>query len=221
MKKSISVTLTHYRRVDLLRETVKSFLKTNTYPIDEFFIIDDSADIEIADIIKSEFSDIATIIVNEKNMGQRKSIEKLFNRCTGEYIFHLEEDWLFDCDPSEYVRQSLVILERIPHIHQVHVRHQYDDPHPTVGNVIYIDNIGFRYLDSDFRGTWNGFSFNPGLRRKSDIMSMFPDGISSFPDEKALSLHTRRFNYKAVRLENTVCRHIGWGRSTQTNGRGF
>lgn len=220
MKKRISVTLTHYNRVDLLRETVKSFLSTNTYPIDEFFIIDDSADIQIADIIKSEFSDIATIIINEINIGQRKSIEKLINRCTGEYIFHLEEDWLFDCDPSDYVHQSLNILEEAPHIHQVHIRHQYDDPHPTVGDVVYVNNIGFRYLDNDFRG-WNGFSFNPGLRRKSDMMKMFPDGISCFPDERALALHAKQFNYKAVRLENTVCRHIGWGRSTQANGRGF
>ena len=35
------------------------------------------------------------------------------------------------------------------------------------------------------------------------------------------SIHTKKFNYKAVRLENTVCRHIGWHNRTQIGGRGF
>ena len=106
-------------------------------------------------------------------------------------------------------------------IYQVYIRHQSDDPHPCVGEVNYIDNIGVKFLDNNWRGCWTGFSFNPGLRRKSDLKRIFPNGLVEFKDEMQASLHSKKFNYKAVRLEETACRHIGWDCPTQQEGRGF
>ena len=50
---------------------------------------------------------------------------------------------------------------------------------------------------------------------------MFPNGLIEFKDEMQASIHTKKFNYRAVRLENTVCKHIGWGNRTQHGGKGF
>jgi hypothetical protein len=221
MLDKITVTLTHYRRLDLLYKTINSFIKTNTYPIDQFLIIDDSGDRHFSDEIIRLYSDIATVIVNDKNMGQRKSIDKLLKYCNNEFFFHLEEDWLFDNTNPEYMLDSLKILKNRLDINQVHIRHRDDDPHICFEDINYVDNVGFRFLDPDFRGEWNGFSFNPGLRRKSDILKMFPNGFVEFDDERQASIHTRKFDYKAVRLVNTVCKHIGWGRGTQEKGIGF
>lgn len=220
MEEKISVTLTHYRRLELLDRTISSFLKTNKYPVDEFFIIDDSGDDYYNSQIKAKYSDVATIIINSQNIGQRRSLDILFNSCKNDYIFHLEEDWLFDTD-TPYIEQSMLILKNKLDIHQVHIRHRNDNPHPVIGDIQYVQGVGYKFLDSDFRGVWNGFSFNPGLRRKSDLLKMFPKGLVEFKDEMQASLHTRKFNYKAVSLENTACRHIGWGVTTQSNGRGF
>lgn len=221
MNEKISVTLTHYRRLDLLDQTIESFLKTNQYPIDEFFIIDDSGDKYYSTYIADKYKDIATVISNEHNIGQRKSLDIIFNACKNEYIFHLEEDWLFDAPPSSYIKDSIIILRNNPDIHQVHIRHHSDNPHCVVGCVYAIDGVQFRFMDPDFMGVWNGFSFNPGLRRRSDILKMFPNGLIEFKDEMQAALHTRKFNYKAVCLENTVCKHIGWHARTQINGRGI
>ena len=50
---------------------------------------------------------------------------------------------------------------------------------------------------------------------------MFPNGFAEFKDEMQASTHTKKFNYKAVRLENTACKHIGWDNPTQRGGKGF
>ncbi len=220
MKEKITVTLTHYKRLDLLKETLDSFFSTNNYDIDQLLIIDDSGEKYYSNKIKKLYSN-ATVIENAENIGQRRSIDKLLKNCNNEYIFHLEEDWLFDSDSNNYIESSMKILKNNPNIYQVHIRHQNDDPHPCIGEVNYIDNVGFRFLDNNWRGTWTGFSFNPGLRRKSDIKKMFPNGLIEYKDEMQASIHTKKFNYKAVRLENTVCRHIGWHNRTQIGGRGF
>jgi len=221
MNEKISITLTHYRRLDLLDQTIESFLNTNQYAIDEFIIIDDSGDEQYSRYIIDKYSNIATILINKENLGQRKSLDILFNRCKNEYIFHLEEDWLFDGASCTYINDSLLILKKNLDIHQVHVRHHNDNPHYVVGDIHYVDGVGYRFLEPDFMGVWNGFSFNPGLRRKSDIMKMFPCGLIEYKDEMQSAIHTRKFNYKAVCLENTACKHIGWNNRTQINGRGF
>ena len=220
MKDKITVTLTHYKRLDLLKETLDSFFSTNNYDIDQLLIIDDSGEKYYSNEIKKLYSN-ATVIENAENIGQRRSIDKLLKNCNNEYIFHLEEDWLFDSDSNNYIESSMKILKNNPNIYQVHIRHQNDDPHPCVGEVNYIDNVGFRFLDNNWRGTWTGFSFNPGLRRKSDIKKMFPNGLIEYKDEMQASINTKKFNYKAVRLKNTVCRHIGWHNRTQIGGKGF
>ena len=220
MKEKITVTLTHYKRLDLLKKTLDSFFSTNNYEIDQFLIIDDSGEKYYSNKIKKLYSD-ATVIDNNKNIGQRRSIDKLLKNCLNEYIFHLEEDWLFDSESNNYIESSMKILKNNPDIHQVHIRHQNDDPHPCIGEVNYIDNVGFKFLDNNWRDTWTGFSFNPGLRRKSDLDKMFPNGLIEFKDEMQASIHTKKFNYRAVRLENTACKHIGWGNRTQYGGKGF
>lgn len=217
----VSVTLTHYKRIDLLDQTIESFLHTNSYPIDEFLIIDDSAEDYYGSYIAEKYKDVATIIINDRNIGQRKSLDILFSKCKNNYIFHLEEDWLFDTDSVDYIDNSLTILKAYPNIHQVHIRHQSDYNHSTVGDTQIINNIKFKYLDSNWNGMWNGFSFNPGLRRGRDIQLMFPDGLCSFPDECQLAMHSRNFNYRAVTLFNTVCKHTGCNNRTQINGRGL
>jgi hypothetical protein len=218
----ITVTLTHYKRIDLLQQTIESFMRTNLYPISEFIIVDDSGDKSYSDKIIELYSNKIRVIVNDENIGQRRSIDRLLQESNNDYIFHLEEDWLFEgTEPQSYIEDSIRILENNKNIHQVHIRHQNDDPHPTIGDDCYIDNIGYKFLDNNFRGVWNGFSFNPGLRRKSDLHRMFPNGLIEFKDEMAAAIHVRKFNYCAVRLTRTVCRHIGYEHGTQTGGRGF
>jgi hypothetical protein len=209
----VTVTLTTCNRVDLLEKTIQSFQDTNTYPINEYIIVNDDLTYKKdVDSIFKHFKN-CTVIHNPNNIGQKKSLDIAFSSAKNEYIFHLEDDWFFD-SANSYVQNSLHILVNFQDIHQVWVRHEYDTPHKTKPGELSYNEIQFKEVDNNYAGCWNGYSWNPGLRRKSDYLKMFPNGISQFKDELQCALHTRNFNYKAVMLQPTSCYHIGYDRST-------
>lgn len=212
----ITVTLTHCNRLDLLNQTIQSFRETNTYPIDEFLIYDDSADDNTYRLLMERFGDECSIFHSSERIGQRRALDTLFTASRNDYIFHLEDDWLFDTS-NQYIENSIHILDNDPTIHQMWVRHPDDNPHKTIGDCSFIDNVGYFLVDPDFRGVWNGFSWNPGLRRKSDYIKMFPNGFQDVGDEMKCSQHSRSFQYKVVRLKDTACHHIGHQSSNPNN----
>lgn len=207
MNEKITITLTHYNRLDLLERTISSFLETNSLAFDEFLIYDDSGNPDITNILKTRYKDF-TILGEEKSIGQRRALDMLFNVSKNEYIFHLEDDWFFDSN-NQYMENSLKLLTNHPDVHQIWVRHSHDTPQKTVGDVQNFEGIEYYQLDPNFRNEWNGFSWNPGLRRKSDYLKFFPNGFYPIGDELKCSLHSRQFNYKVLQLKATACYHIG------------
>ena len=106
--KKVTVVLTSCNRVELLDKTIESFHKHNTYPIEEFIIIEDSTDIKAIKHIKNNYSDY-TLIFNEENLGTFKSIDKAYSQVNTPYIFHLEDDWKFVREG--FIEDSMKILE--------------------------------------------------------------------------------------------------------------
>jgi len=219
--KNITVTITSCGRIDLLKRTIASFLETNTYPIYEYVVIND--DPPSKHLVDEVFANLDNcncrikIIHNPENIGLKRSLDIIFNMVTTEYFFHLEDDWFFE-HKNSYIEDSLTILENSPDIHQVWVRHAYDTPHPVIGVMLTCNGIEYHELQNNFNGVWNGYSWNPGLRRKSDYMRMFPNGVAEFKSEMECSVHSRKFDYRVVQLQNTACYHIGYDRSTRPDG---
>jgi len=209
----ISVVLTSCGRHDLLDQTIVSFNNTNTYPIDEFIIINDSGKDEDFDYLRKKYTPNFKIIHNNKQLGQLKTIDKAYDFANNFYIFHLEDDWLFE-EKNYYIENSLSILDNNYDIHQVWLRHEYDNPHKCKTEEIDLDGVKAFEVERNYQDVWNGFSFNPGLRRKTDYNTMFPNGYSEFADEKECAIQSAKFDYKVIRLKNTTCRHLGYGRST-------
>lgn len=204
----ITFTLTSCGRPDLLDITLASFVEHNTCPIPCWIISEDSGDPgilqEVRDIVDKHLGDkigISYRVIGGPKVGQRKRLDQMFKMVDTDYIFHCEDDWEFDS--SGFIESSLAIMALQPDVNQVWVRHQDDTPHKCLDDMT---------MDPNFMGIWNGYSWNPGLRRKWDYDRMFPDGVSAFEDEAACAIYTRKFNYKAVSLRNTACRHIGYGR---------
>jgi hypothetical protein len=213
MKIPISFTITSCDRINLLEKTLDSFTLINNYEIDEFIMSDDSCNREISNYLIKKYGDKFNIISNEPRVGLSKSLDNLFSNAKNEYIFHCEDDWMFDKNPN-LISDSLSILIENPDIHQISVRHDYCTPHKPVGEKQFTStSVEYWILSQQFRSTptqvWNGYSWNPGLRRKSDYLRMFPNGVSEFGDEYDCAEHTRKFNYKSAILVNTSCYHIG------------
>jgi hypothetical protein len=210
----VSFTITTCNRLDLLEQTLNSFFELCKFPFHEYIMIDDSGDDSVYNQLQIQWGYKFKIIQNNPKIGLSKSLDKLFNECNSEYIFHCEDDWLFDSNPS-IIEDSLSVLQEYSYIHQVHIRHIYDNPHKAEEQLYSTLNfVNFRKLPW-WRNEWTGYSWNPGLRRKSDYQIMFPNGIQEFGDEIECSKHSMKFDYLAVLLENTSCKHIGYDRHTE------
>jgi hypothetical protein len=213
MKTPITFTITSCDRIDLLEKTLNSFMSINNYEIDEFIMSDDSGNEEISNHLKTKYGDKFKIISNNPKVGLSKSIDNLFRSAKNEFIFHCEDDWMFDTNLN-LINDSLSILTENPDIHQVSVRHNYCNPHKPSGEKQTTSTlVEYWILNQEFRSTptqvWNGYSWNPGLRRKSDYLKMFPNGVSEFGDEYDCANYTKKFDYKSAILVNTSCFHLG------------
>ena len=78
MESRVSVVLTSCNRMDLLRRTIESFNAMNTYPIEEFIIVEDSANKEMHKILCDLYPDY-TLLLNGVNMGLIDSIDRAYS----------------------------------------------------------------------------------------------------------------------------------------------
>lgn len=216
--KSVTFCMTSCNRNDLLFKTFNSFIATNAdnYYIAKWLIKEDSGIESVAEEIRKKYPFVE--VISGKQLGQCESIDTMYNLVKTDYIFHCEEDWYFEGN-SKFLEQSLQILEAHPDIHQVWIRKNVQN---WTHNYSKFEDFMFGYIKDKHLDMWNGFSWNPGLRRLSDYKTMFPNGFKEFskvyksgaPAERECMLHTRNFNYKAAILKDCVCDHTGSNRST-------
>ena len=209
----VTFVITTCGRLDLLDRTLESFFNVCKYPFTEFIMSDDSEDDSVYTELVNKWGNKFKIVQNKPKLGLSRSIDRLYDIVQTEYIFHCEEDWFFDSN-TNLIEDSLSILQEHEFVHQVHVRHIYDTPHKPEEQLYSTLNFtNFKKLPL-WQNVWTGYSWNPGLRRKSDHNTMFPNGVSEFGDEVECSKHSISFNYLAVVLEHTSCFHIGYNRHT-------
>ena len=186
--KSVTVVITSCDRPGLLEKTLDSFMKYNTYLIKEYIIIDDSGKIGINDFLLDKYSTKnINLLYNKKNMGQVKSIDKAYEYVTTKYIFHCEEDWEF-LKPS-FIELSFDILANDPKIYTVWLRPHSDTSNHPIELAQKFKNYynmkkDFTYHDRGIEYIWSGVTFNPGLRRTSDMLLYHPYSINIEKDDQ-------------------------------------
>lgn len=220
--KKVTVCLTSCNRFDLLSQTLNSFFSLNTYPIEKFFITEDSTSTEMKDSILQNYGDRVELIFNEVNKGPYRSSDYMYNKVDTQYIFHCEDDWLFR-NNANFIQQSMDILEERPDVHQVWIISENVHPHAIEPAVLQTTTgVNYKMVNADHGGGWCGFSGNPGLRRKSDYLKIFPNGFQEFIipgkpivyTEHNCNLNAGKHGYRAAILLDSACEHIGYGQST-------
>jgi glycosyltransferase involved in cell wall biosynthesis len=225
----VSVCVTSYGRIQSLDQCILTFLNLNTYPIERFIVLEDNPAVDLV-LLKNKYPDV-DFLKNESRIGQIKSIDKIYNMIDTEYIFHIEDDYIFGGNKN-FILDSIEILSRRPEIHQIWCRHSHDHMAENEGsyktlfenNILSIgNNIKYRMVSVPNTGNWCGFSFNPGLRRKSDYNKFFPNGYAEHMDnenepgvitEYKCNLIAMKNNYRAAHLFNGCCYNTGYNTST-------
>lgn len=214
----VTVCLTSCGRPDLLERTLKSFFEFNTYPIADFLIYEDDPNVYNQGVNNIAEKYEVKLFGDKKNVGQIQAIDRLYGMVDDDcqYIFHLEDDWEFYS--SGFIEQSLEVLRSDPKIINVWIRNDLDtNGHPVERVIKNAGSVRYRMMAPVYRSIWHGFTFNPGLRRKSDY-----DKIGSYSkitafdpknpaqSEAAIGRRYFRMGYKAAIIEGAgFVRHIG------------
>lgn len=208
----VTFVATSCGRFNFLEQTIRTFKQYNTYPIDKYYIIDNSCQFNKVDLIKSFFSDEdnVEIIFNENNIGQVSSIDKIYSLIDTEYIFHCEDDW--DFYDSGFIEQSLEILKENKLISNINLRTRFSGDRGSMHPIeetkhLTSNNVGYYLYVTNFLNEYHGFSWNPGLRRLSDykIIGTYKDYIN----EQGANKKYYELGFRAACLEKCYCKHSG------------
>ena len=206
-----SLVVTSCGRFDLLRRTLESFDRYNTAPIREVFITEDSGDSVVESCVPEHWRPFTRCFINRPQLGQLRSIDLAYGHIQTPWIFHCEDDW--DFYRPGFIEDSRQLLDNDPKALQVWLRSYHHDlaihsPYVRLGERQVVGAIPNYRLYSD-KADWQGFSFNPGLRRLDDYQKHAP--YAQFSGEKDLSKLYAANNRYALILENDAVLHTGFG----------
>ena len=169
--RGVTVVVTSCNRHDLLDITLTSFFRHNRFPISHVIVVEDGESANKHLMAKYRSRNIEWISTG-KRVGQIAAIDYAYSRIKTGYIFHMEDDWEFY--RLGFIASSMNILERHPDCLQITLRALGDiNEHPLEEQVYYENGMAWQKLILSYInqwGEWNGFSFNPGLRRLSDYV---------------------------------------------------
>lgn len=208
----ITLALTSCNRLDLLDETIRSFLEHDTSGlISRRIISEDSGCPEVIDAVSQKYPEFE-VLGPIPRVGQTAIIDQMYSLIETPYIFHCEDDWRFV--RSGFIEKSLVILETNKQVLQVHIRGAADmNGHPIEPMVYDQDSVNYRLLSLNYLRN-PGFSWNPGLRRLCDYKSL--GSYSRYPAEHLIGrAYWRRrpaVPCRAAILLDSYVEHIGGGR---------
>ncbi len=214
----VTLFLTACNRPNLLKVTLVSFLKYNTFPIKEAIIMEDSGLKGINDFALKLLPFPCKIIYNEKRMGQMKSIENGAKFINTPYVFHCEEDWEFYS--SGFIEESFKILDKDPNVCCVFLRGYEENRIRSGVNIDFTDKGNCFYVKTKIIPSNNEgggmraagvLTFNPGLRKKEISLARIP--YNNTEDEGTLGYYfNQKGMYGAVtKNPDGFVRHIGWG----------
>jgi hypothetical protein len=215
MHKEVTLFITSCGRPVLLRKTLESFVKYNTYPIKEVILCEDSGIPNIVDFVKVILPYPIIFCYNEKRIGQMKTIEKYTPLIKTPYVFHLEDDYQFF--DYGFIELSFKIMETDTHISQVlledlqHTFYKVDIGNELCYKVLTNDPNDLNSNNGD--GALAVFSWRPSLKRMDIQKLRMPYEL--WDDEYTIQLQINKLGYYSVITKNECngkkgfCSHIG------------
>ena len=215
----VTLFITSCGRPTLLRRTLESFVRYNTYPIKHVILCEDSGIKGVADFACEILPYPVTFCYNDIRMGQMKTIETYTQLIMTPYVFHLEDDYeFFD---SGFIELSLEILKSDSNITQVLLedeQHDYatiDINHPLCYKLMthHEDSNEGGMIGNYGDGPLSCFSWRPSLKRIEIQKLRMP--YQPWDDEYTLQLHINKLNMYSVITKHVTCgrkgfcRHIG------------
>jgi hypothetical protein len=205
-KSNVTVVITSCFRYAELVKTIDSFLNHNTYPVKEIIITEEAYN-AVAPKIKQRYGFLPVKII--KGAGNHMgSLDILYSQITTDWFFHLEEDW--ECVRGFFIEQSMAIMEADPKIICVWLRDLNDTNLHPVEEQKYINGMNCFKMAYNYSNDWHGYTLNPTLRRKVDIVNHSDFKTETGLAEANISNYYKSLGYYAVILPVAHFAHTGY-----------
>ena len=210
---NITLCVTSCDRHELLRATLESFFAQTDIQPQQIVIYEDSATPMPEWMTAWEWKRRQPFqwLSDGERKGQAYACARLIREIKHDWVFWLEDDWLFQKGSGPFIRESMAILDSIPEIIKVSLRGDTGwHPLEVSGHI--------RIAQPYWRGVWGGWAWNPGLSRSSDVKALLPDlapqiGQDVLKHEEALSKKLLDEGRRIADLGRPIVTHIGGGRS--------
>ena len=230
MNKEVTLFITSCGRPKLLRRTLESFVKYNTYPIKEVIVCEDSGKTGIVDFVKEIVPYPVIFCYNEVRTGQMKTIERYTPLVKTPYVFHLEDDWKF-FERRSYITDCLDVLSSNHMIGQCLINKNYaeiSDDIDIKGGIYHTTHYGVRYYIHEHcknndetqkwvqkhggcksSNYWPHFSFRPSIIKTNILKDLGEFDITKSHFEMDYAWRYINKGYVSAFLEGIYCLHIG------------
>jgi hypothetical protein len=219
MNEPVTAIFFSCKRLALLKKTITSFIVSNTYPLEEIIIVNDSGNELIHSLLQKQYPD-CTLVLHPHNIGLIASIDLGYRHIKTEYFFHSEDDWCCN-GKGGFIEKSLEIMTIRPDIEEVWLADM--NAHPLEAEVLRAGRTEYRLVAQNFQGDWHGFSTACGLKRISDYCRVAP--YVAIPWEKtiwhreqAIGLEYYKLGYRSAILMDEYVYNIGMGQSEYVTG---
>jgi glycosyltransferase involved in cell wall biosynthesis len=109
----VSVLFITWKRFNLLKPTVESFLHNTDYPNLELVIADDGSPPEVQAQIRTLPANRFALPAAHRGLGANNN--NGLRLCTGKYVLMIQDDWQC-CGPSDYLSNAVAVLEANPNV---------------------------------------------------------------------------------------------------------
>jgi hypothetical protein len=204
---TVTVCITSCGRLDLLAETLSTFRAFNTGG--RYILSEDSTNEAVIAEAQRLYPEMK-VLSGPARLGLMGSIDRLYAAVETPYIFHLEDDWVFD-GPINWAA-AIALLEGNNKIANVSVR-AFEEIKPKYrarSDRLDVGSVAFQVMRPNSHPEFFGWSSNPGLIR-TDLYQKYKPFARMLHDQMSglIKAEGRTVAY----LLPGVARHIGRGRN--------
>mmetsp|Transcript_13027 Transcript_13027/g.21087 ORF Transcript_13027/g.21087 Transcript_13027/m.21087 type:complete len:363 (-) Transcript_13027:160-1248(-) len=214
---NVTVTLSSCSREPLLRRTLETFFKYNSFPIRNFIVVNDCKNNTFMQVMKKQYgecvefheSDVPNNVARERRI--MHNVAKLHQLVNTTYLFHLEDDWEFYA--PGFIEKTVTLLDTQPNLvvalvidyTKTSVKQNKTFGWKTVNGIKY----GVFNRPAGPGGMFGAYSFNPGLRRTADVQKYSIDFVKLGYEGRLSKYLGKTFGLQMSFLEKGYTVHTG------------
>lgn len=168
-----SILINNYNYQDYVVDAIDSALN-QTLPVDEIIVVDDFSSDQSAEILNDKFaqSNEIKLVLKDRNEGQLAAFQAGFSASTGEIIFFLDADDLYQ---STYIETALKFYQDHPDCDFLFTSSEFFGSEKRIATCYDRSrDLGYSKISTIYRRTWLGHRTSTLSMKREVLNQIFP-----------------------------------------------